>query len=65
MSGVAKCNFIGVDLDAGCSADLVDATCGVVSFYNHVGESITLNLDDDPEYFMSGLVEPCRSFEQW
>jgi len=57
--------IFAVNLDDGCSADLVDASCGSVSFYNHVGESITLNLDHDPEYNMSGLVEPCGSFEQW
>lgn len=56
-------NIFTVNLDDGCCADLTDATCGVVSFYNHVGESITLNLDHDPEYNMSGLVEPCGSFE--
>lgn len=53
----------GVDLDLGCSADLVDASCGFVSLYNHAGEAITVNLDHDPEYTMGGLDGPCGSYE--
>lgn len=46
-------------------AVLADATCGSLSLCGDFGEVLTLNLDHDPEYTMSGLDEPCSSFDKW
>jgi hypothetical protein len=48
-----------INFDIGCSAILMDSTCGSVSFCNHAGELVTFNLDVDPEFILSGLEEPC------
>lgn len=46
-------------------AVLADDTCGVVSLSTSSGGFLTFNLTDDPEFTMSGLYEPCSSFDQW
>jgi hypothetical protein len=46
-------------------AVLADASCGSVSLSSRSGDVLTINLDHDPEYTMSGVYEPCSSFEQW
>jgi hypothetical protein len=46
-------------------AVLADASCGSVSLSSRSGDVLTLNLDHDPEYTMSGLTEPCSLSEKW
>ncbi|MNB99685.1 hypothetical protein D3C81_1639510 [compost metagenome] len=46
-------------------AVLADASCGSVSVCNRVGDVLTINLDHDPEWTMSGLTEPCKLSEKW
>lgn len=46
-------------------AVLADASCGSVSLSNRFGDVLNINLDHDPEYTMSGVTEPCSSFEKW
>lgn len=46
-------------------AVLADDSCGSASFTTLAGEVLTFKVDHDPEFMMSGLVEPCSSFEQW
>lgn len=46
-------------------AVLADESCGAVSFSTSAGGVLSFKLDHDPEYTMSGLHEPCSSFEKW
>lgn len=46
-------------------AVLADDTCGSVTLYGDTGSVLRINVSDDPEYTMSGLVEPCSSFDKW
>lgn len=46
-------------------AVLADDTCGSVTLYGNAGDVFRINVIDDPEYTMSGLVEPCSSFDKW
>ena len=46
-------------------AVLADASCGSVSLSNRFGDVLTLNLDHDPEYVMSGVYDPCSLSEKW
>jgi hypothetical protein len=46
-------------------AVLADSTCGSASFTTHSGDVLTFKVDHDPEFTMSGLDEPCSSFDQW
>lgn len=46
-------------------AVLADDTCGSVSLSTAAGEVLTINLNDDPEFTMSGLYEPCSSYDRW
>lgn len=46
-------------------AVLADSSCGRVSFTTSAGDVLSVNLDHDPEYTLSGLTEPCGSFEKW
>lgn len=58
MSFEFDCNFFG-------GAVLADASCGSVSICNRFGEVLTVNLDHDPEFTLSGLTAPCSLSEQW
>lgn len=46
-------------------AVLADNTLGSASFTDASGMTISFSVSDDPEYRMSGLEDPCSSFEQW
>lgn len=46
-------------------AVLADDTCGSVTFCGRFGDVLTVKVDNDPEYTMSGVYEPCSSFEKW
>lgn len=46
-------------------AVLADESCGSVSLCGRFGDVLTINLDHDPEFTMSGLYEPCGSFDKW
>lgn len=46
-------------------AVLADASCGVASLTTSAGDVLTFEVHDDPEFTMSGLTEPCSSFERW
>lgn len=46
-------------------AVLADASCGSVSLSNRFGDVLTVNLDHDPEYVMSGVYDPCNLSEKW
>lgn len=58
MNTVYDCTFFG-------GAVLADASCGSVSVCNHFGEVLTVNLEHDSEWTLSGLTEPCSSFDKW
>ena len=53
------------DLDSNFhgGAVLADDTCGVVSLSNSAGDFMTFTVHDDPELTMSGLHEPCSSYD--
>lgn len=46
-------------------AVLADDTCGSVSLYGASGDVLTFKVDHDPEFTMSGLYEPCSSYDKW
>lgn len=46
-------------------AVLADESCGSVSFCTASGATLSFKVSDDPEYTMSGVYEPCTSFEGW
>lgn len=46
-------------------AVLADSSCGSVTLYGSSGDVLRINVTDDPEFTMSGLVEPCSSFDKW
>lgn len=46
-------------------AVLVDSSCGSVSVCNRFGDVLTVNLDHDPEFTLSGLTEPCSRSDKW
>lgn len=58
MSSFEDFNYFG-------GAVLADDSCGSVTFSDSSGEVYTVKVDNDPEFTMSGLVEPCSSFDQW
>lgn len=55
--------MLGNDFFGG--AVLADSTCGSASLTTHTGDVLTFKLDHDPEFVMSGVYEPCSSFEKW
>lgn len=58
MSSFEDFNYFG-------GAVLADESCGSVSFSTVGGEVLTINVYDDPEFTMSGLVEPDNLSEKW
>lgn len=46
-------------------AVLADDSLGSVSLTTSFGEVLNIHVSDDPELMMSGLHEPCGSFEKW
>ncbi len=56
-------DFSGMDFFGG--AVLADESCGRVSLSNRFGDVLTVNLDHDPELTLSGVTEPCGSFDRW
>lgn len=46
-------------------AVLADASCGHVSLCGEFGDVLNIKLDHDPEFTMSGLDEPCSSYDEW
>lgn len=46
-------------------AVLADASCGSASLTTHTGDVLIFKVDHDPEFTMSGVYDPCSSFEKW
>lgn len=57
-------DFDGVSNNHG-GAVLADSTCGSGSLTTSAGETISFKVEHDPEWAMSGLLEPCGSFDKW
>jgi hypothetical protein len=53
-----NCDYFG-------GAVLADSTCGIVTLSTASGATFTFKLNDDPEFVMSGLSEPCMLSERW
>lgn len=54
-----------VDFSYFGGAVLADESCGSVSLSNSAGEVFTVMVDNDPEFTMSGVYEPCELSEEW
>lgn len=46
-------------------AVLADDSCGSASLTTRAGDVLSFKLDHDPEFTLSGLTEPCGSYDKW
>lgn len=58
MSSFVDFNYFG-------GAVLADASCGSVTLSGSSGEVFTVKVDNDPEFTMSGVYEPCELSDKW
>lgn len=58
MSSFEDFNYFG-------GAVLADDSCGSVTLSSSFGDVLTINVEYDPEFTMSGVYEPDSASEKW